>query len=266
MTDTTIAPAPIGHNRRMVPQLTKADLIEDHGQLFVRRDALAKDFTTLPQPVNTEADLAKVHAWGKAANTLLEDLEKTRVQVNEPYILTTGAINGLFNADSRDVIKPLKDKAERLGGAYQAKVAEELRKQREEAARVAREEEEARLAAAVALEEQGNHLAADVSLRAAEAAAEDAQRAAIQAQAPAVEMSRVQTDLGTVGTRRNLGFDYDRATLDLEALRAFLDDEAIRKAIAGYVKVNGKPPQFVSGERKLRGVTFREEVKSSFGR
>lgn len=96
--------------------------------------------------------------------------------------------------------------------------------------------------------------AAARTMDAATAAEDSAAKLAKQAAAPVKDLSRTRGQIGQSGLRQSWTFDgYDRAKLDLEALRQHLPDEALQQAIRSFIRAGG---------RNLRGVSIYEDAKA----
>ena len=139
--------------------------------------------------------------------------------------------------------------------AYQQRVeAEERRRreereraEREEAERLRREAEERKRSA----ETEHDTLAAAEMEREADAAEERAERAGRAATASAADLSRSETDAGTVASLRTEWkcTAWRRLDLNLEKLRPYLGDAHIETAIRAFIR---------DGGRALEGATIEE--------
>jgi hypothetical protein len=157
----------------------------------------------------------------------------------------------------------------------------EARRQAEEAARLKREAEQkaaaattdAELDAAIAAEAAAAAAAAQVqssdaapevktATELARQAEGDAAIAAKAVTAKPAEFSRARGDLGAVASLRTFWDfrDLDRAALDLEALRAYLPQDALEKAVRAYVRANFQPGH---PGKQVAGVVIFENTASA---
>ncbi len=130
---------------------------------------------------------------------------------------------------------------------YQRAKAERERQRLEEERRLAEAEAarqaEAAAAAARTMKTEQDLQAAVSAETLAQRAGADAVSAQKAAGAKAADMSRTRGDLGAVGSLRTF-WDFkelDRATVDLEALRPYLPQDALEQAVRGYTRANFRP-------------------------
>lgn len=250
-----------GHNRPP-PDLLTGDQLRDKLQtendaLLQRRDELLAAGGRIP-PVEDEDTARKVSDFVKQIAACSKAADTARVAAKEPYLAGGRGVDGFFKAIS-DPLDQLKKLAERkLTDYLRAKEAAE-RARREAAAREEREraeearrraEEEAR--AARDAQSLQDAIAAEREAALAEA---DAIKAGQAAEVKAAELSRTRGEFGAVSSLRTYWtFDgLDRASLDLEALRAHLPLTGLETAIRSFIRAGG---------RDLRGTTIYETTEA----
>lgn len=225
----------------------------DHAALVKRAIELSEAVDRAPETVD-EDNAGRVADFIKQITGHMKALDGARVAEKEPYLAGGRTVDGFFKTWTDTLERGKKIVEGRLNVFLRAKAAEE-RRIREEAERIAREEAAriAREAAEAAAKAQSD---ADLDRAiaaedAARKAAADAAKAAQAADAKPADMARTRGDYGAVGTlRREVTFDgLDRAALDLEALRPYLPQDAIEKAIRAFIRAGG---------RQLRGVRIYE--------
>ena len=163
-----------------------------------------------------------------------------------------------FNVYIADLKHSADDMRKRLTTYERAKAAEERRKrdeaarlEREEADRLRREAEEREKAAQTDVDlEQAVQV--DEAARQAEADAVTAKKAA---DAKAAELHTTRGDYGSSSSLRTFWdfTDLDRRSIELQALRYHLPEDALEKAIRSFIKAGG---------RELLGVRIFQNTKS----
>lgn len=249
MTDLPILdtpPPPAGHNRPTLDILTKPELIEDNGPLIQEVDALkaqgqklVDDLKPVADMTDTEIDTVLVSMIGiqNQITTLTGKIETARKEKKQPYYTIGQAIDGFYNSDLRDALAPVKTKIAVAGGPITVEKDRRAREVAKAAAAAAAAAEAERLQKAADLEAQGRHTEADIQMRAAEATSADVYRAENKATTPQ-NLGRTSSFAGSGGTRYEEAFSIDRTKVDLEALRPFIDEEAIIKAAKRWRTIN----------------------------
>ncbi len=220
-------------------------LAEEYVDLSRRCDALLAGVENVPLVVEDAESAGKVGDYIKQLAACHKNAESHRKKEKEEYLDGGRNVDGWFKLITEPLAKVKKDIERRLT-LYQREVMIEERRIREEAQRKADEasrlaEIELRKAEAAIKEEAdlGKAIEAEERALQAEADAIKAQEAAI---AKAAELTRTRGDYGSVASLRTrwTGVLTDRATLDLEALREHLPEEALEKAIRSFVKAGGR--------------------------
>lgn len=259
------------HNREMIAKLSKMELLDDHGQFVIRKTEVLARAKTISEDVTawTPEDDEACTALGRDMAVLLSEIEAKRLEINQPYLDTTNAINGFFNKDLRDAIGPARDALRKLAGKRVDHRADLEQKRLAEEAETRRKESEAKLAEAAAAETAGSHVRAEIKTEQAlhhEQAADQIE--ARVANASHQDLGRTSTASGTMTGTRKLAFEIDRATVDLEALRAFLPMDALERAVTAFNGLNGNRMAVNKRDMEIKtpikGVTFRAETTGSF--
>lgn len=224
-----------------------------HALLIDRAQELLAASERVPA-IDDDDTAGKVGDFIKQLGALIKAAESQRETEKEPYLSGGRAVDGFFARITSPVTKAKRIIEDRLAHYLRAK-AEQERRRREEAARVAWLEAEekrrqAELAEQALRDERTLQEAIERTRQAAEAdAAADKARAA--AEAKPAELGRTRGEYGAVATLKTLWTfrDMDRHQLDLEALRPHLARDALERAIRSYIKAGG---------RELRGVDIYE--------
>lgn len=284
MTADTAVAVPIGHNNPPDPIAElQTKLAEVAAANIKRKDDLLAGVARAPAVIDDEDVCGKMSDFVKQITGAHKTTEALRVAQKEPHLAASRAVDGFFRPILDELDKARKTIEKRLT-VYQQKKADEERRRREEEARQAREaarqaeeEAQARLAEAIRQEEERKRAEADIAaanpgfvppdedpaeLAAALAAEEEAARRRAEAEqaakavnVKAADLSRTRGTYGAVSSLRTEWTfkDLDRETLDLQALRAHLPQEALEKAVRAFIKAGG---------RELAGVTIYEETKT----
>ena len=237
----------IGHN---VPpddeQAFMFELQSRHGQLLDRRSDLLSAAERAPETVADDDTAGRAADFIKQLTAHEKAANKARTDEKEAYLLRGRWVDGFFKTSAVAGIAEVKKAMTDRLTAYQRKVAEEERRAREEAERKAREEAEqaAREAAekAKAIETEVELDAAVEAEAAAKEAAEKAREAEAARDAKPADLSRQRSISGTTASLHTSWqcTSFSRADLDLNALRPYLPEDAIAKAIRGYIRAGGR--------------------------
>lgn len=240
---------PIGDNNPPPDLLTgerlKDKLHDDHHKLLDRRDELLQAFDRLPSDISDDEWDRKATDFARQLQTLASVTEKTRVGVKEPYLEGQRGVDGFFKSISDPILKSKKEVERRLTKYKLDKEARE-RRAREDALRIAREEEDRKrreAAEAAAKIKTEDDLAHAVMLeKQAQQAVADTSRAEKDATAKAADLSRARGEYGGVSSlRTRWTFDsLDRATIDLEKLRQHIPIVALEVALNSFIKAGGR--------------------------
>lgn len=244
---------------------------------LITADQLAKDFdhvtkaiaeietncAAAPPVLEDDEDLEIVGALMKRLNGAGKRVEDIRVEEKEPYLDAGRTVDGFFKAHATKVAKLKSDLQARLD-SYMRKKAEAERQRRLEAERVAHEamlREQSRAAAAVVeADEQPfdeNRQAAEAAIDRAAESAQEAHEAAEATQAKPAELARTATSAGTATLETKWSFEITAfALVDLDALRPYLNQEDVEKAIRRFVSIN-------KNTRPLAGVKIFQSTKAT---
>lgn len=251
--------AEMGHNN---PPSDVELLIErlnfDYIQLMQRRDELSEAASRAPGKITNSDEEGKVTDFVKQINALVAKSKATFKLEKEPFLEGGRVVGAFFDKVSAPMESVKKDMINRLS-AYQREQAAIERKAREAAERKAREEAEA---ARLAAEARAASIESDTDMSAAIEAEDVARKAEYEAaaaqKATEVKAAGMHTGRGDYGGSSSLAtrWDFaelDRTTLDLEALRQHIPQDALEKAVRAFIK---------SGGRKLAGVRVFENQKT----
>lgn len=245
--------ATIGHNQ---PADIVARLQDDHAELAAHCRDLITRANSLPATVETEEHLHLVADFVREVNNATKRAEKIRVDEKEPYLSAERAVDGFFNGLRNPLLK-IKGALESAAGAYQRRKEAEERRQREEAARIAREKAEAEAREARRLAEEQRRAEADAAKDRAKEAAINARAATRATEAKPADLVRTRTETGTMATAKSW-WDFeitDARELDLESLRPFIPKAALEQALRGFIAAGG---------REIAGARIFEETKAVF--
>lgn len=232
-------------------------LREDNAALVARKDELLAAFERAPEDVADDETCGKMQDFMKQVDAAKKHAEKLRVDVKEPYLNAGRICDGFFKTITDPLDKVKKTLTARVTVFLRKKEDEERRRRQEEERRAREEADRAAREAAEAAAKLASEQDLDDAIAAEDAAkraAEDAAKAAKEAEAKAAELSRTRGEFGSVGSLRTAWThdeqSLDRKTLDLEALRQHLPEDALHKAVRSYIRAGG---------RELRGVRIFED-------
>lgn len=244
----------IGGNQPPLADVLK----EETAALIARKDELLGAVGRVPEAITDETTAGRVADLIRLMLKCKQQAQKDHRARKEPFLEGGRLVDGAYKAIT-DPLDRAKSGVEAKLTVYQRAVAEEerrareaeARRQTEEAARQRREAE----AAAAKLETEDDLDAAITAEEIARQAAADAAIAQRATTVKAAELGRARGEFGSVASLTTfIDFkDLDRATIDLDALRSYLDITAIEKAIRLYIR---------SGARSLRGCAIFENSQS----
>lgn len=256
MDRASAADAGIGHNR---PPATIFDRLSDElraDDLLKRVEELAERANKGPREIKSEDDLDACGQLSLDAAALSKELEAARVDEKRPYLETGREIDAFF-ATPIDRLKRIRTAFENVASAHLRAVAERKRREAEEAARKAREEESKRLEAARKAEE-ANRLKTAVSHQdKAIDASQRAEEAEVIAAAPVEDLTRTTTASG-IAAKGKTEWDFeieDYQAIPFDRLRMLLKRAEVEAAIMRAIK---------NGERNIPGVRIFERVVARF--
>lgn len=237
----------------LVGESLREKLQDENRDLVKRRDELLAAAGRIP-PIDSDDIAGRVSDFVKQLTALHKAAEAKRTGAKEPYLEGGRNIDGFFKLIT-DPVEKTKVAVQRQLTIYLRDKEEAARRERQEQERIARETaEKARreaeaLAAAAATEK-----ALDVAIEAEKSAGvaqADLVKAEQAADAKPAELSRTRGEYGSVTSlRTEWVFDnLDRASLDLEALRPYLPNDGLEKAVRAFIRAGG---------RELRGVNIHE--------
>lgn len=261
----------LGHNNPPDPiEVLRSTLAENHADLLKRCAELLGLEARLPAVMDDEWE-AKVSEAIKSCGAFTKNSEATRLAANEPHRKAIAATDGFFKAMS-DKVDRLKAKmtAEYLT-PYQQKKADEVKRRREEEARLAREraeeaarlarEEAARVAEAKRKEEAAKAEAERVKRERAEAEARrkrEAEEVARKAAEAKAEAERREAEARTKRQREAA----EKARLKAEQEAAEREAEIRRKAAEEKAEAKRKADEAAAEAKRLADERREQERKA----
>lgn len=242
----------IGHNQPKPLQDVVADEVlasEKYKQFLATIDQINVDANTLPTSVTTDDDAA---AYGEVIQKCVAErkaIDGQRDSVGRPHLLAKRAIDGLFGQLDQKIVTIESRLREPVTAYVQKKAAAERARLEAEAQKKLAEERAAREAA----ESAKRNVHEKVGAAAAATAAADT--ALKKAAAPTADLARVRGARALVGGREKTTIEVDRATVDLNALRPYIDHDALEKAARAAIKALGK-------DDAIPGVTVRRHTEA----
>jgi hypothetical protein len=222
--------------------------------LIDRIEPIATRANALPRVIASEKDIETIAPVVIDAKNLSRELEKTREAQKKPFLEGGKAVDGFF--------KPMTTRLDRIVSAFEG-LTSQFQRDRAAAERL-RLQEEARIAQQKAdklredAEKAKRPQTAEKRADLADQAEADAERAAAAAAQSTQTIAKIDTGGAKVSGRAVWAFEIeDLNKVDLNAIRPFIDREAIEKALRAYAKIQ-------RSAAKVDGVKFFEDVKSSF--
>lgn len=237
----------IGHNKAPLKEL----LSDAHWSLKDEIDDLLDDAVTINTDITNDEASAKASDFVVSARRLAKSAEDCRIEEKEPFLNAGREVDAFF----KEMVAPLSEAQLKINGRVtsyiNAKVAAEKKRQAE-AEKIAREESARKLAEAEAASNSGD---ADKALDAAVRLESYANEAASVVHARPAELARTTSASGVTTTLKTTwAFEIIEAgKIPLEALRAYLPQEALEKAITAAVKY---------GVREMPGVRIYEKSEA----
>ncbi|MGV1352842.1 hypothetical protein [Klebsiella pneumoniae] len=252
--------AAIGHNNPPADVTLKEHLEQTYALEIAKVGPIADLANRLPKEISTDDHLTQTGDVVIAARDLWKRLDGLRDIEKRPYLNACNTIQAHFG-DHLVRLKKIKDGLTLRASEYNRKKADAERKAREEAERKAREDAEAARKAAEQAVAAGRVEDAIADMEDAAAARLRADQAAAAPKPSAADLTRVRSDSGALATSKTeWTFEItDRSALDLNALRDFIDPDAIDKALRAYTKIK-------KGTAALAGVRFFEQETAQFRR
>lgn len=251
---TKTAEAKIGHNN---PPTLEEELRTRHPALFIELSALKRRYARLNLTPETEDEANKLGAFVVDARAYLKKVDGIRTKEKEPHLVASRTVDNLFNSELRDVLNPLATTAGDNAATFLARLAETRRQAAAaEAAKATAAAAKLQERAAVA-ESKGKTVEADILNNQAGAVQHQANIADVRANASDRDLSRT----GNVGSLKSASASmtdivegFTRDTVDLNALRPFLKEEAILAAAKMALALG----------TKVTGVVYGQKAKGSF--
>lgn len=247
--------AAIGHNNPPTEAEIAADKLRDEYEL---ENEMAKSLATreLPERIDDEEAAGKMSDFIKAVVSHQSKLKEIHKREKEPFLRAGNVVDGWLRGHS-DALDAIKRKALALTGDFLQRKEDAERKRLEELAEAERQkaakfEAQAQAHTEAGIEDtaQDLHDAADQAMDKAEMLQIHAATAAPKQLAGARGTTgTVSRSLKWVGEIENIG------AVDLIALRPYLSEKEIQRAIDAFVKAGG---------RDLNGVKIHQVAQAKF--
>lgn len=240
----SVAAAQIGHNLAPDADPLLGRLQENHADLIDRKAALLGACERAPKEIKDEETAGKMADFvQKQIDPFLKRSKEVHTSEKEPFLSAGRTVDGFWHTLIDDLEK-WKIGLNKVRKAYADEKAAAERKrldaiaaaERAEAERLRKEAEE-KAAALKDNADLSNAIEAEQAAERARIAAERAKDAA--SEKPAI-LGRSRGEHGGLTTLKEFWnfSDVDRKTIELEALRTHLPDEAISSAIKSWIKAN----------------------------
>lgn len=219
-------------------------LQKDHADLLARRDALLSGIGRAPTEIVDEETAGKMADFvDLQLSAFIKQVDTVHDTEKAPYLAGTRTVDGFWHTLKDQVEAGIKTLNQRRKKYADDKAAAERKRREAEADRLRQEAAAAQRAAEQAAETVTTETDLSSAID-AEAAAQTATVAAEKAtQAAAAKPAELGRTRGAYGGRTTLRTewtfaDLDRAKIDLEALRPYLPEDALQKAVRAWIAAN----------------------------
>lgn len=245
---------PKTHNVAAVELGIAGRLTRDYAPTIDELELLAARADAQPKNIEDDDAAAPLSDLVRDVTASLKRIESHREKEKEPYLKSGREVDGFFKPLAERGLKIKRAMEDRLGVWLRTKAARE-RAAQEEAARLAAQEAQDRIAAAMAAEAAGKPVEAIAQTEAAIVAERRSNDATALAEAKPADLSRLRSQAGAVSSLRE---DWDFSVenydeIDLSALRPFLARAALDTAIRAFVR---------AGRRDLGGVRIYQVTRA----
>lgn len=253
----------IGHNSGDLPTV----MATRYTELTKRRDQLLSSMARVPVVIESDEVQKKVSDLAVMIAECIKQSEAAREAEKAPFLEGGRAVDGFFTGTIKEPLDEARKKLLRLGGEYLRKKKEDELAARQKEIDEAAERSRAALEAAESLEKKGHAALSEKLLN--EAAASEVTALAGERElqkATAGDLVRTRSSMGALSTLKESWVcqSYLRDVVDLEKLRPHLGDDAIRKAIASWIKANKSALE--ADEVKLNGATIVKQADAVYRR
>lgn len=230
---------PLDHNQAPVTATVADNIVKEleskNADLIARQEALYTAMTRLPNTCENEETAKSLTTFGNQLKSCMDLLEERRKLEKRPYDEMASAVQGFFKGkidklsvavlDVKSILKKYMDDQ-----AAKQRLADEERRKAQAA------ESQKLVEQAQAMQSAGLVQSAERTLEKAVAVEQQASVVA----APVSTMVRGSAGGGASLTGKWKAEITDISTIDLEALRPFLDRDAVQKALNGFMKLETK--------------------------
>lgn len=234
--------APIGHNNPPSDlEILNQKLAEKFADERKTAYDLAAQANAAPKTITNAEEASLVTDIISGITKHDKVLESHREKEKSPHLAAGRAVDAFFKK-GQDLIGTAKNSLNAVLTAWQTAQAAAERARLEAKAAAEKQRAADAAAAALALEQANKPTEAAVALKQAVVAEEQAHVAQIATTAKASTLTRSYSTSGATASLRTVwvGEISDRATLDLEALRPHLSQDALEKAVGAFVRAGGK--------------------------
>lgn len=245
--------APIGHNKPPSDlEILQNKLSEKYANARKLAHDLAAAANASPAMIENEEQAAAITDIIREITKHDKTLEGSRISEKETYLAAGRAVDAFFKK-GQDLIGTAKKNISATLTAWQNKKASEERARREAEAAAARQAAADAAALALAQEQASKPTEAAIALNQAVIAEQEAKKATVVASIK--PLTHTYGNSGAMASLRTvwIGEIEDRATLDLEQLRAHISQDALDKAVSAFVRAGG---------RELKGAKIYEKNES----
>ena len=240
---------PAGHNNPPADDPAeefRRKMVEDYEDVIAEAEKLAKGD---PKPCVDDAYAERLTVYTSKLTATIKKVEAARIAENKPVLEKQRMINGYFGS-IKEKLEQKKAAAKSMLDPYLKQKAVAEQQARIAAAEQMQQQADALKASQQALYDAGRPVEAGEAGRSAEKIEKHAERLEVTAASSKANVAQVKVGGASASLRTRIVNEItDRHALDLEAIRPYLDIDALQKAVDIYFKLGGKD---------LRGVEVRE--------
>lgn len=250
----------IGHNKPPTDhELIRENMAEKNAKAIKRAKALVEAADRVPEKIDDQDTADKITDLEKQITFCFNALEAARKEEKAPYWEMCKVVDGFFSEGFLDPLTAAKKRVKKIQTAFLVEQENIERSRRAELAKREQEERDRKANEAAKLEAEGKKSQAEAILETAIQHDHDAAffEGAAQARGATVaasqgEMTGAKSSLRYIPT----GEIVDREVLDLEALRPYLSNDALQKALNAFVKMHGV-------NRQIKGAKIWEKPEAT---
>lgn len=239
---------------------------ETNLELKVEVDKLVKQAAALPAKIETDAQHELCVTFGTTAASLAKRIVARHVVVKAPYKEGADAADLFFlTRGLKGALETVAGTVALKDGAYLERLEQERREKAMREAAAAESASERLMEKAAEAEASGEHLSAEVLQESAIHHETKAAEIASTLEAPAGAFSRTFSSAGQAKGKKTAEPVVDRKTLDFEAIREFISDDAITAALKALAKLRKwEADDLAAGKYPIKGVTWTATTKAQY--